>query len=88
MPNRNSKKFKKMIEIYGIVKSAQILGLKAIKAGVDASLPYKKVLDYINNSKNGKYKGKFIHSLGHSIGIEVHDTGCENGIWQRHKPQG
>ena len=33
----------------------------------------KVARSYLDSVDGGKYKGKFIHSLGHSVGIEVHD---------------
>ena len=46
------------------------LALKECKAGVKASDLHLKVENYINSTE---FKGKFIHSLGHSLGLKVHD---------------
>jgi Xaa-Pro dipeptidase len=62
-----------MTEMYRIVKEAQAIALKAIKPGADASKPHVDAEKHINEAAHGKYKGRFIHSLGHSIGIDVHD---------------
>lgn len=78
-PDKKSEKYKRMIEMYKTVKEAQTLAFRAIKPGVDGSKIHKIALDHINTARNGIYKGKFIHALGHSIGIDVHDEGA--GLW-------
>jgi Xaa-Pro dipeptidase len=75
-PDRKSKKYRKFTEIYNTVLRAQSLGLKKIKEGMPASASHVAAEKYINEYKGGIYKGKFIHSLGHSIGVEVHDGGA------------
>ncbi|MDE1825909.1 MAG: aminopeptidase P family protein [Candidatus Micrarchaeota archaeon] len=67
-------KGKEAIQIYETVKKAQVLSIRAIKPGVKASKIYDIANDYINKVHGGKYKGKFTHALGHSLGIEVHDS--------------
>ncbi|MBR3891701.1 MAG: aminopeptidase P family protein [Bacilli bacterium] len=61
---------KEMIKIYNIVKKAQELAVKSVKAGVRASEVDKVARDYITSKGYGKY---FTHSTGHGLGIEVHD---------------
>ena len=61
---------KEMIKIYNIVKKAQELAIKYVKAGVKASEVDKVARDYITSKGYGKY---FAHSTGHGLGIEVHD---------------
>ena len=61
---------KEMKKIYNIVKKAQMLAVKAVKAGVRASDIDKVARDYITSKGYGKY---FSHSTGHGVGIEVHD---------------
>ncbi|MEF8848773.1 MAG: M24 family metallopeptidase [Candidatus Thermoplasmatota archaeon] len=63
---------KKQKGMYDAVLNAQKIGLEKIKAGVKASEVHRSVLDYINNTS---FKGFFIHSTGHSLGIDVHDGG-------------
>ena len=60
-------------EMLGIVKFAQRLAIGSIKPGVTGKTVDKMARDYINSAAGGKYKDTFIHSLGHSVGIEVHD---------------
>ncbi len=74
-PEKRSGKYKKMVEIYNTVKEAQHIGISSVKAGVTGKTVHNKVSRFIDTAKSGKYKGKFIHSLGHPIGIEVHDVG-------------
>jgi Xaa-Pro aminopeptidase len=71
-------------EIYEIVLGAQNAALAAIKPGMDycqkgSKSVYKTVYDYINShgkDLHGKSLGQyFIHGLGHSIGLDVHDPG-------------
>ncbi len=57
-------------EIYETVKKAQHDSMIAIKEGVNGKDIDKIARDIIDATK---YKGKFIHSLGHGIGLDVHD---------------
>lgn len=56
------------IKIYDLVLKSQLAGIKAIKAG-------KKCADIDKASRKvmGKYEKYFGHSLGHGIGLEVHE---------------
>ena len=56
--------------MYETVLNASEIGLKKVKSGVKASDVHNAVEDYINSTK---YNGRFIHSTGHSIGLNVHD---------------
>ncbi len=57
-------------EMYEVVKQAQQESMKAIKDGANG-----KDIDAIAGEiiDSTKYKGRFIHSLGHGLGMEVHD---------------
>ncbi len=68
------KDYSKKLEIIEIVKSAQKAAIKAIKPGMKGKDIHKIANDYINNAAGGIYKGTFIHGLGHSLGLEVHDS--------------
>lgn len=59
-----------MIKIYNVVKKAQELACKMVKAGTKVSEVDKAARDYISSKGYGKY---FVHSTGHGLGIEVHD---------------
>lgn len=62
---------KRFKEIYGIVLSAQLKAIDAIKPGVKAADIDKVARDYI--SKKG-FGDRFGHSLGHGLGIDVHEN--------------
>jgi len=96
-PDKTSAKYKRMERMREIVENAQQIGINIIKEGVDGSNVHKEVLNYINKADNSFYKGRFIHSLGHGLGIDDHDgstlspkggrlrngmvTTCEPGIY-------
>jgi len=57
-------------DMYETVRRAQQIGFDSIEAGRPLSEPHINVADYINSTK---FEGRFIHSLGHSIGLSVHE---------------
>jgi Xaa-Pro dipeptidase len=57
-------------EMHETVLEAQKIALDAIKPGVKANEVHNMVNSYINSTK---FKNRFIHSTGHSLGLEVHD---------------
>ncbi len=57
-------------DIYDTVKEAQQIGLDKIHAGVRGGDAHEAVEEFINSTK---YKDRFTHGLGHSIGLSVHD---------------
>ena len=59
-------------KMYDVVLEAQREGLRKIRAGVKASEVHNAVSTFIDGSE---FKGCFIHSTGHSLGLEVHDPG-------------
>ena len=58
------------IEMYKTVLDAQGLAFENSKSGVKASDVHNIVDSFINSTK---FKGRFIHSTGHSLGLSVHD---------------
>jgi Xaa-Pro dipeptidase len=63
---------KKQRRMYEVVLEAQLAGIDAIKAGAngkDVDDAARKIID------SSEFKGLFIHSLGHGIGLSVHDGG-------------
>jgi Xaa-Pro dipeptidase len=59
-------------EIYDIVLRAQLEAIDAVRAGAlaqDIDAVARGIIDAT------EYKGRFIHSLGHGIGLSVHDGG-------------
>jgi Xaa-Pro dipeptidase len=75
-PDKTSTKYKKMSEIYETVYKAQQIGLEKAVEDEDGKDVHAAAAEFINTAHGGKYKGRFIHSLGHSIGIETHDPGA------------
>jgi len=65
---------KRAEEMIKFVKSVQLMAIHMLRPGADAYIVGKKVKKYIDSYKGGIYKGKFIHALGHGIGLEVHDA--------------
>ncbi len=72
-PDRKSSRYKRINEMCDTVIAAQELALRQMYAGNISYAVHKVASDYINKAHMGKYKGRFIHALGHSIGIDVHD---------------
>jgi len=58
-------------EIYDAVYSAQQLGIKALKSGKPCRSVDAEVRSYLEKKGYGRY---FVHSLGHGIGVEVHEA--------------
>ena len=72
-PDKKSAYYKRVIAMIEVVKSAQKNAMKLMKEGAvgkDVHLSAEKI---INEANGGIYKGRFIHSISHSIGIETHD---------------
>ena len=61
----------KMEQVYNTVLEAQLKSLEFIKAGVSGSDADKVARDIITNAGYGKMFG---HSLGHGVGMEIHET--------------
>lgn len=57
-------------EMYNTVFRAQQIAFEAIRPGVKACDVHQAVNSYIDSTK---FKGRFIHSTGHSLGLGVHD---------------
>ncbi len=58
--------------IHEVVEAAQQAAFEVIRPGVSGADVHKAAEQVINASK---WKGRFIHGLGHSIGLAVHDGG-------------
>ncbi|NLY03847.1 MAG: aminopeptidase P family protein [Campylobacter sp.] len=60
----------KIDEVYGIVKEAQDLAIKAVKPGIRACDVDFVAREFI--TKNG-YAKEFFHSTGHGVGLDIHE---------------
>ncbi len=63
---------KELRDIYQIVLQANVLGIEALKSGEIAKDVHNKVAKFIDSTR---YRGRFIHATGHTIGLAVHDGG-------------
>lgn len=63
---------KDMKRLYNTVLSAQLSALEFLREGVDAGEADRVARNIIDS--NSEYKGAFGHSLGHSVGLYVHET--------------
>jgi len=61
-----------VLKLYSTVLKAQEIALGMIGNGVRVEKVEKAVRRFID--KHDIFRGRFIHSLGHSIGLEVHDN--------------
>ena len=59
-------------KLYNTVLEAQRLGLAAIKAGADCKECDDAARNYIDSFK--EYNGAFGHSLGHGVGLFIHES--------------
>jgi Xaa-Pro dipeptidase len=57
-------------EMHSVVHHAQEVGFDAIQPGIKAKQVHEAVAKVIDGTS---FKGKFIHSTGHSLGLLVHD---------------
>lgn len=57
-------------EVYNIVKEAQALALKSVKAGIKANEVDAAARAYITEAGYGK---EFFHSTGHGVGLDIHE---------------
>jgi Xaa-Pro aminopeptidase len=60
-------------ELFEAVSNAQTLGESAVKAGVSGAECYQKVRDYFEEQGFKTDTQGFTHSLGHGIGLEIHE---------------
>lgn len=67
------KGYGKKAEILRVVKEAQKRAIKGITPGMRCNEVDNIARSYLDKVDRGKYKGRFITALGHSVGVEVHD---------------
>lgn len=63
--------FKEMSKIYNVVKEAHKKGMDAIHSGISGKEADNVAREIINSNGYGKYFG---HSLGHGVGLEIHEA--------------
>lgn len=61
----------RLAEIYNVVLTAQLEAIKNIRSGIKCSDADKNARDIIKQVGYGEHFG---HSLGHSVGIEIHEN--------------
>lgn len=59
-----------MKEMYELVLKAQLDGIDALKPGIKCAEVYKAAYDVLEEKKMG---GFFRHSLGHGVGLDIHE---------------
>jgi Xaa-Pro dipeptidase len=64
----------KQKDMYETVLEAQRIGFNTIKPSLKAHEVHYAVNSFIEGTK---FKGRFIHSTGHSLGLAVHDVGAK-----------
>ena len=64
----------KQKEMYETVFEAHNIGLEEVRPGIKANKVHEAVNNYIDDTQ---FKGRFIHSTGHSLGLSVHDGGAK-----------
>jgi len=80
-PDVHSTKYKKMKEIIEVVERAHDGAIELMHEGEIAKNVHEYAANFIDSFGRHQYKGTFIHSLGHSIGIDVHDGFGGIGIY-------
>ncbi len=63
----------KQLSMHKTIINAQKIAFNEIKSGVKANVIHNKVFSYIEKTE---FKSLFIHSTGHSLGLNVHDVGA------------
>jgi len=61
---------KKIQKVYDVVLKAQEEAIRAVKVGIKAKELDKIARDIIEKAGYGKY---FVHSLGHGVGLDIHE---------------
>lgn len=59
-----------LVAAYELVRAAQELGVAAVKPGVACKDVDKVARDHLTGGGMGEY---FVHSLGHGVGLEIHE---------------
>ncbi len=70
---KNTEDFRKKAELINIVNESQEIALKIIKDGEKAADLDKLVREFFDKRKK-EWSLRFIHSLGHGVGIDIHEN--------------
>ena len=62
-----------IVDLYDAVAEAQALGKSLIRPGVPGKDVHQAVVDYFADRGYATEKEGFIHSLGHGVGLEIHE---------------
>ncbi len=73
-PDKASSKYKRIMDMYKTVEGAQEAARAVAVEGAMGHEAHDAAARFIDKAHGGIYRGKFIHSLGHSIGLDVHDS--------------
>lgn len=73
-PDKASQKYRRIMDMYKTVEGAQEAARIAATEGAEGRAAHNAAARFIDKANGGAYKGRFIHSLGHSIGLDVHDS--------------
>ncbi len=60
-------------EMFDAVKTAQIIAASIIKPGISGEVVHQTVVDFFASMGYGTKGEGYIHSLGHGVGLEVHE---------------
>ncbi len=72
-PDKGSAYYAKAMRMIETVRKAQRAAMSLMKDGAAGKDVHIAAENTINNSSGGAYKGKFIHSVSHSVGLNTHD---------------
>lgn len=72
-PDKKSAAYKRVAAMIAVVKKAQSEAMVLMKEGAAGKNVHIAAENTINEANGGMYRGRFIHSVGHSIGLETHD---------------
>jgi len=63
----------KVMDMHSIICEAQTLAIGQVREGVSGSAIHQTVVDFFRDHGYGNTTTGFVHSLGHGIGLEVHE---------------
>jgi len=63
----------KVLEMYAVVCDAQTLAIGQVREGVSGAEVHQTVVDFFRDHGYDNTTTGFVHSLGHGIGLEVHE---------------